>query len=241
MAGSCKYCKQQVATGNFDWLVTRVDVLAREARGPMLTATTEEEGTDEPTRVDRQAHARMVELSQRDPEFTQPAFLARVNTIFQEFQVAWTNRDLTKMRALLTDNLFETQQYWVQTYTRAGLWNVIERSEITKIDLARVTTDKFYDAITVRVFAQSLDYTIDGNRRVVSGSNRKLRRYTEYWTLIRGTQRKGAPRSDLGCPNCGAPLQVNMAGSCTHCKAKITTGDFDWVLSRIEQDETYEG
>jgi ferredoxin len=30
-----------------------------------------------------------------------------------------------------------------------------------------------------------------------------------------------------------------MAGSCTHCHAKITSGEFDWVLSRIEQDESY--
>ena len=32
-----------------------------------------------------------------------------------------------------------------------------------------------------------------------------------------------------------------MAGSCTHCNAKVTSGEFDWVLSRIEQDEAYSG
>ncbi len=31
-----------------------------------------------------------------------------------------------------------------------------------------------------------------------------------------------------------------MAGICDYCGAKITSGDFDWVLSRIEQDEAYE-
>ena len=44
------------------------------------------------------------------------------------------------------------------------------------------------------------------------------------------------------CPNCGAPVdQVNMAGECGHCGAKITRGDFDWVLSKIEQDDSYTG
>jgi predicted amidophosphoribosyltransferase len=52
---------------------------------------------------------------------------------------------------------------------------------------------------------------------------------------------RGAPRMDKACPNCGAPLNVNMAGRCEHCDAKITSGEFDWVLSRIEQDEAYEG
>jgi hypothetical protein len=32
-----------------------------------------------------------------------------------------------------------------------------------------------------------------------------------------------------------------MAGSCEHCNAKVTSGEFDWVLSRIEQDEAYAG
>jgi hypothetical protein len=32
-----------------------------------------------------------------------------------------------------------------------------------------------------------------------------------------------------------------MAGRCNHCDAKITSGEFDWVLSKIEQDESYTG
>jgi hypothetical protein len=32
-----------------------------------------------------------------------------------------------------------------------------------------------------------------------------------------------------------------MAGTCKYCQAKVTTGEFDWVLSRIEQDEVYVG
>jgi hypothetical protein len=30
-----------------------------------------------------------------------------------------------------------------------------------------------------------------------------------------------------------------MAGECRYGKAKVTTGEFDWVLTRIEQDEGY--
>jgi hypothetical protein len=28
---------------------------------------------------------------------------------------------------------------------------------------------------------------------------------------------------------------------CEYCGSKIVTGDFDWVLARIEQDEAYRG
>ena len=43
------------------------------------------------------------------------------------------------------------------------------------------------------------------------------------------------------CPNCGAALNINMTGHCNYCKAKVSSGEFDWVLSRIEQDEAYAG
>jgi hypothetical protein len=63
----------------------------------------------------------------------------------------------------------------------------------------------------------------------------------QYWTLIRGAERTGSSRADSACPNCGAPLALGMAAVCRHCKAKINSGAFDWVLSRIEQDEVYAG
>jgi hypothetical protein len=75
----------------------------------------------------------------------------------------------------------------------------------------------------------------------VSGSNSLPREYSEYWTLIRGTSARGASRSDTTCPRCGAPTAVNMAGACEYCSAHVVAGEFDWVLSRIEQDETYQG
>jgi hypothetical protein len=30
-----------------------------------------------------------------------------------------------------------------------------------------------------------------------------------------------------------------MEGNCAYCGALVTAGDFDWVLSRIEQDDSY--
>jgi hypothetical protein len=73
------------------------------------------------------------------------------------------------------------------------------------------------------------------------GNRSRERPYSEYWTLIRGAATRGKARTDPACPNCGAPLKIGMAGNCEYCHAKVVTGDFDWVLSRIEQDEAYGG
>ena len=36
------------------------------------------------------------------------------------------------------------------------------------------------------------------------------------------------------CPNCGAPFSLTDAGSCTYCHAPISSGQYDWILARIQ-------
>jgi hypothetical protein len=236
---TCSYCKQIVDTGELDWLVTEVAVLRRETRGPMLTGTTVEQGSNDPTIVAPDARERYAELCTRDPALQWNGLVGRVQLIFNEFQIGWSSQDLARMRPFLSDSLFQTQLYWIDTYKKAGLRNVTEGAHVLTVQLSRVVSDRWFDAITLRVFASGLDYTLDGGGHVVAGSRSTARDYTEYWTLIRGSGRTGAPRTEAVCPNCGAPLAINMTGHCTYCKAKVTTGEFDWVLSRIEQDEVY--
>lgn len=127
----------------------------------------------------------------------------------------------------------------MDTYAREKIRNVTENGRITRIELGAVISDAHYDAVTLRVFATSLDYTITEAGKVVSGSRTKERAYTEHWTLIRGSQATTRGVSDRVCPNCGAPLDITMTGNCTSCNVKVTAGELDRVLSRIEQDDVY--
>jgi len=237
----CGYCGKAVDTGEFDWLVERAQVVSKEPRGPQLTGTTEEVGTDLPTIVDPEAESRLAALQARDAAFSWDAFEARVRLVFQEFQESWSDRDVPRMRPWLSDSLFETQTYWVEAYQRAALQNRLDEARVLSVTLARIASDAYYDSIAVRVGADGLDYTVDERGNVVGGSRTRRRRFTEYWTLIRGVGVRGPARADKSCPSCGAPLQVNMAGQCGYCSSRVTTGDFDWVLSRIEQDDSYTG
>ena len=240
-SGTCKHCQRVVNDGSFDWSVQNVQVLQREERPPMLGSSAEERGTNDPTIRDPNLPQAIGALRAKDPAFDVGQFQARVGLVFQQFQIAWSGRNLAQMRPFLSDALFTTQQYWISAYIAQRLRNVTEGARITNLELVKVASDAFYDAITVRLFATGLDYTVSDDGRLVSGSRTKPRAYSEYWTLIRGTNRKGPTRTDLACSNCGGPLAVNMVGQCNYCKVKVTTGDFDWVLSRIEQDESYTG
>jgi hypothetical protein len=230
-----------VGGGRFDWNVDGFRTLSKEPRGPLLTSDAPEVGTDWPTRVDPGGGGRLQALQQRDPTFQWQGFQGRVAHVWGALQVAWSGRDAAQIRPYVSDNLFQSMTYWIDLYLQSRCRNINENGRVLRMDLANVLSDKHYDAITVRVFATGLDYTIGDDGRMLSGNRSKPRTYSEYWTLIRGTQRKGAPKGDANCPNCGAPLKVSMVGNCEYCKVKVTTGEFDWVLSRIEQDESYTG
>lgn len=240
MGSTCKTCGAPAGAGKRDWLVTAIGIEARELRGPMLTGTTEEEGTDLPTLAAPDVKSAFTELGKRDPGFSWANFVKRVELVFHTFHRTWTAQDLGEVRPFLSDNLFETQSYWVATYKAQNLRNVTERPTVVSVALARIARDKYYDAITVRVFAECVDYTLDAKNDVVGGSKERVRQYSEYWTFVRMAGVTGEPRVEPKCPSCGAPnVHIQDDGICKSCHVKVTTGDFDWTLSRIEQDEVY--
>ncbi len=241
----CEYCGEVAGNGRFDWTVVAADLDSVEDAPPALTGTVEEEGTNLPTIFHPQALARRVELLKDDPATTDQALAARLQLIYTELNTAWTNLDLRPIRPYVSDSLFDYLQYWIDAYNRQGLRNVLQGMRLTGLEMVKVVRDRWFDAVTFRIRATGRDTTMrQSNGELVGGRPDRDREYSEYWTLIRGAGVKGAPRAEKSCPNCGAVLEaadVNQAGQCAHCGARITRGDFDWVLSRIEQDESYTG
>ncbi len=180
-------------------------------------------------------------LGARDASFTFEAFRARADLIFQELQAAWSNRDWKRARPYTSERLFQEWAHWMELYQAAHARNVVDRPELRRLELADVESDAYYDSITVRLWASAVDYTIADDGKLLGGHKDRERPFSEYWTLIRGAAVKGAPSAEKKCPQCGAPLAINMAGRCEYCKAEVTSGQFDWVLSRIEQDAAYDG
>jgi hypothetical protein len=238
----CEYCGEVVSGGRFDWSVVSTTALEIESRPPALTGTVEEVGTDWPTVVHPALAERWAELQQADPASGEQALLARLQLIYDELNPAWSGLDLRPVRGFVSDGLYDYLQYWIAAYQHQGLSNQLRDMRLTRWQLAKVVRDQHFDAVTFRIWASGRDFTVrQATGEVVGGNPNADRDYSEYWTLIRGASVRGAPRADKNCPNCGAPLEVNMAGQCTHCDAKITSGEFDWVLSKIEQDESYSG
>ena len=238
---TCAYCHQEVGGGRLDWLVERIERVTTENQPPAVTTDVPESGNALPTLVAPGVDARMAELTARDPATDPGALTARVGLVFNELQLGWSNLDLARVRPFVTDNLFQYFGYWIDVYVASHARNVTENARILNIELVDVMADAVYDAVTLRVFATGLDYTVSDDGRLLRGSKSRERPYSEYWTLVRGHGVRGRPRAEPACPSCGAPLRIAMAGNCEYCHARVVSGEFDWVLSRIEQDEAYGG
>jgi Tim44-like domain len=238
----CAYCDKVVADGRFAWQVVRRTLLEREPRPPALTSTVAEQGTDLPTVVDDANDSAWQALCARDPNVAQAGIEARTAHIYATLNVAWSALDLSSVRGVVSDGMFDYLRYWTEAYAAQGLRNMLEQMNIQRMERVKVLLDPHFDAITVRLWASGLDYTVDAKTgALVSGSRNQAREYSEYWTLIRGASVRGQAHSDANCPSCAAPLRVSMAGTCEHCGTHVTRGEFDWVLSKIEQDDVYAG
>ncbi len=239
MAGAeCGYCGTRVDTGGYDWVVEGIALLERDTEGPAPLFGRLTPGLATPSEAPVDVRRRFEQLCRRTPGLSWERFTERVRTLFTRLQEAWDQGDPTPIQPLVTDRLLNYELYWIARQAREGVRGAICDLELTWIDLIEVASDRFFDHVTVRIFCV---------QRRPGQPVEKARAHTEYWTLIRGRagMQDGAAAdpnaaADTACPSCGAPLTLARAGRCAHCGAHVARGAFDWLLSRIEQQEAYE-
>lgn len=240
--GRCPSCDQIVNDGRWSWVLASMIRHKVVTKPPLvLSEGGEEIGTDLATVRSKTLAVDMAELQERDPEFSETKFKEFAKQTFVALQEAWTSMEWEKARPFETDYLFHQHEYWMKSYEKMGVRNVLEEINVTRVETARLSLDSYFDAITVRIFCTMKDYTIKKETGdVLVGSKTKPRHFSEYWTFVRRSGVTSMDRDAGRCPSCGAPLDnVNHVGDCQYCQTRITRGDFDWILARIEQDEAY--
>ncbi len=237
---TCAFCGAVVDNGRFDWQVERITLRRETANIPGLESEVPEQGTSRDTVRDPAFADAWRRFMDDDPEVTESLVAARLAHIYTTLNGTWSRGDVNGARPVLSDGLADYLQYWLDAYQARGLRNGLDDMRLTRHELVALTRDRYYDALTIRIWATGKDYVIrtDGGT-LVRGSRDRDRDYSEYWTLIRSAARRGAPRADATCGSCGAAHTVTMAGRCEHCGSHVTAGEFDWVLSKIEQDDAY--
>ncbi|ALG66552.1 Tim44 domain-containing protein [Beggiatoa leptomitoformis] len=247
--GQCEYCETVIHRGTMQWMLDRRMILENEQfKAALLGTYAEEEGTELAT-------IRQADLAEQQNAFVHARNLSSWDDYWRDFQTnivktfflaiyaAWTAQNWKETRHLLSDRLYETNDFWIQQYKAQGLVNRLEKITIQKVILVKIECDYYYEAITVRIYASCYDYVTDKKGSVIGRSKNTQRKFTEYWTFIRraGIVKPEGEFDLHSCPSCGAPLdKMSMAAECGYCGSKVSTGDFSWVLSLITQDEVYQ-
>jgi len=227
----CKYCHAQITSGAFDWSVAAMEPaqFTGLALDPLLG------------QVELEPDQGLAEIKAADPTFDSAAFITRVGQAFMTLQEAWQARDLDSGRAFMSPGLYFSWSAQVEQMAEQHRRNILEGIRIDHIVPVRVLHGRVFDDLTVRIDATCADYEVDETTQKIVFGDKTPRPFTEFWTFQRAVDAKTGERTlyDKVCPNCGAPLQVTQLGECRYCKAAVTSGRFDWVLSRIEQEEEY--
>ncbi|MBN2663821.1 MAG: TIM44-like domain-containing protein [Bacteroidales bacterium] len=246
-AGNCAHCGTLITPGNMQWFVrNRAIVYSDTIKTNSLTSYAPEVGTNYPTVYSPTVQSENHQFAARhntDWDSYWSVFYHNIAAkYFTDIYDNWSMLTWNNVRHLLTDRLWESYNFWIDEYKRHGYRNVLEDTQILKMHLAKIETDKFYEAITVRIFASTKDYVVNKEGKVIGGTNKAARVFSEYWTFIRRSGVENDQYDMKSCPNCGAPLdKMGQNGVCEYCGAKVSTGEFSWVLAVITQDEEYKG
>lgn len=245
VSGKCPSCGHISANGTMDWVVTIVTETAAPrvvSRSLKNSGSGVEPGTERPSVIDPAIKAAERELRARHPDFSWKVLKQRAEVIFRKLQEGWTKRDESILRPYELDTVFDSHRIWLERYREEGVRNVLDEVEIRYIQPVKIEIDAWFESITVRIRASMLDYKVDDSGRHLSGNRYRKHEFTEYFTLVRRTGLTNARYDPLKCPQCGAPLdKISQLGICGYCDTRITTGEFDWVLAQITQDEEYSG
>lgn len=249
-AGQCGYCGITLKGGEMQWVATKRTVSKFETFDTQALGTyAEEVGTDLPTVKQPGLDQMIARFQQRHNLTDWESYWNRFTTrlaepFFHQIYDAWTRLQWHEVRHLVSDRLYESNNFWIEAYKQKHLINKLEQIAVERIELARVDLDHFYEAFTVRIFASCLDYTVNEQGQLIGGSKTKPREFSEYWTFIRrtGIEINEEEVNLATCPSCGASAdKMGQAAECGYCGSKISTGEFSWVLAVITQDEVYEG
>jgi predicted lipid-binding transport protein (Tim44 family) len=182
--------------------------------------------------------AGLAAIKAHDPGFDLEQFIQQAQRVFFLVEQGWSERDPEMTRRVMADDLWEAHRAQIQLYKDSHKRNMVDYLSVANIWPVAAHSDEHFDTITLRFVAASADYDIDDRTGHVLRGDREVKPWEEDWTFRRSSSAKTKPGgTTIGskCPNCGAPLEVDLAGTCRYCRAPIMSGDYDWVLARISQ------
>ena len=224
----CNHCRAFVSDGTSDWTVVGMKEVPFVVKSHLPSDLLE-------TNPITGYHA----TSNLVKEEKDAGVIEHAEAIFLAAQDAWQQRDILAARPYMSEAIFLAWMTQIEAMIKERRKNILEDLRITSIErYATIITRRYVNA-TLKIESVCRDYEIDElSGKIVFGS-KAHKKFQEYWTFSRSiaTSKTIDGLAKKRCPHCGASLSVNESGECRYCQVTVTSGEFDWVVSRITQDE----
>ena len=234
--GRCASCDTPRCDGSTQWRCVHVhSELRRALVEELVLGTRRDIGRDLPTVRQPHVLTGIEQLPRLLPDFTWGDFVEQAEAAFLETHAGWA----TAARHHHTDRFHQVQRFLASDMAARGLRPVHERVKVERIEPAKVVSDAWYVALTVRIFSELVEYVVDDQGHVVSGNAHQGHEASEYWTFLKARPTEGGVQH---CPSCGASLNaVPASRRCTFCESQLSGAPSGWLVSATVDDDVYVG
>ena len=180
-------------------------------------------------------------IQTKDPQFSLVDFLRRVETAFEKIQYAWSDQELAPVRPFISDGIHERFSLQIAMQQAEGIRNVMEEVKVLNTTPNAIFSNDSFDTIHVQVTASAVDYNADLTTSKPESPRRK-ETFVEFWSFHRRPGAKsvaGDGAIEGNCPRCGSQLDIVDRAQCGSCGAQVNSGEFDWVLAEITQEQEW--
>ncbi|MCL2077762.1 MAG: Tim44-like domain-containing protein [Oscillospiraceae bacterium] len=188
-------------------------------------------------------------IKQRDPNFSANDFISFAKNVYIDIQNAWCKRDMSPVRPVLHDNLYNSTVKQLQSKIEQGVKYHYESIVVNTAYPTSYAKDAQFEYLTIYLNSRMIDWQEDEKTGKVIRGDKHTRwdlRYKMKFmrSAVVTTKEEVAAAKGHNCPNCGAPLEISSSGKCAYCNSVVTTGQYSWVLSdfgTIRNDTVDEG
>jgi hypothetical protein len=191
-------------------------------------------GSDPPAADPETALQGLAAIAKHDPSFHQDALIAHARRAAPVVLQAWTEQDARVSHRVMAPLIWEQQKEDLAAYRTDGRRNVLEGLTVRDAAIVAAASDARFDTVVVRLTFAAADYDVaTAGGALVRGSHVPVT-WAEDWIFQRSPSTRHPSMAPGACPQCGAPIEVDVAGVCGRCDAEINGPPPDWLLSRID-------
>lgn len=125
-------------------------------------------------------------IRQMDDSFDEKNFQDLCLDYFFRIQGAWTNRDMSGVKDLVTKEMLDIIEGDIHRLKIDQKIDKLDNIAVRSVDLVEAWQESGSDFITAKLYANLVDYTVEESTgKVVSGSRTEPVKFEEYWTFTR--------------------------------------------------------